>query len=146
MENDNWLDEDTRKEALLKEALVEPRIGALKDDNLTDILIREMNNLTLDPGSYATNNINLRKFSTYMNRYNGFHHKELSNETKPLTILLGMQVNAFYYMFDNSINVMEGILHPPIYHDAWPNSLKFGTIGFIVGHELTHGFDSIGSM
>lgn len=73
------------------------------------------------------------------------HHKELSNTTKPLELLVGMQVNAFYYNIDNSINVMAGILHPPAYHQAWPNSLKFGTIGYLVGHELTHGFDSIGS-
>ncbi|KAL7728826.1 hypothetical protein ACLKA6_004177 [Drosophila palustris] len=146
LENANWLDEETRKEALLKESTIESRIGSFKDDNLTESLIREMNNLTFVPGSYPSNNINLRHFHVYMRRYNGLHYKELSNETKPLELLVGMQVNAFYYNVDNSINVMAGILHPPAYHQAWPNSLKFGTIGYLVGHELTHGFDSVGSM
>jgi len=104
-----------------------------------------MNNLTFVPGSYATNNINLRKFSKNIKRYNGLHHKEMSNETKPLELLVGVQVNAFYFNLDNSINVMAGILHPPSYHQAWPNSLKFGTVGYLVGHELTHGFDTVGS-
>ncbi|XP_034489066.1 neprilysin-1-like [Drosophila innubila] len=146
LENANWIYEDTRMEALLKESTIVAHIGSLKDDNLTDILIREMNNLTFVPGSYATNNINLRKFGVYMKRYNGFHHKELSSDTKPLDLLLGINTNAFYYLLDNSINVMAGILHPPAYHEAWPNSLKFGTIGYIVGHELSHGFDSSSSI
>ncbi|XP_034485639.1 neprilysin-2-like [Drosophila innubila] len=146
LENANWIDEDTRKEALLKESTIVAHIGSLKDDNLTDILIREMNNLTFVPGSYATNNINLRKFGVYMKRYNGFHHKELSSDTNSLDLLLGIMVNAFYYLLDDSINVMAGILHPPLYHESWPNSLKFGTIGYIVGHELSHGFDSRSSI
>ncbi|XP_030559269.1 neprilysin-2 [Drosophila novamexicana] len=145
LQNANWLDVETREEALLKESTIVPRIGKCKDDSLSESLIRAMNNLTLIPGSYARNNINLNHFSTYIRRYNGMHHKELSNTTKPLELLVGMQVNAFYYNIDNSINVMAGILHPPAYHQAWPNSLKFGTIGYLVGHELTHGFDSIGS-
>ncbi|KAL7727589.1 hypothetical protein ACLKA6_014938 [Drosophila palustris] len=146
LENASWLDEETRERALLKESKIETRIGALKDDNLTDILIHQMNNLTFVPDSYATNHINLRKFYVSQRRYNGFHHKELSKESKPLRFLVGLIVNAFYYIFENSIYVMAGILHPPFYHQAWPNSLKFGTIGYLVGHELTHAFDSDGAM
>ncbi|KAM8703539.1 hypothetical protein ACLKA7_008201 [Drosophila subpalustris] len=146
LENASWLDEETRERALLKESKIETRIGALKDDNLTDILIHQMNNLTFVPDSYATNHITLRKFRVSQRRYNGFHHKELSKESKPLRFLVGLIVNAFYYYFENSINVMAGILHPPFYHQAWPNSLKFGTIGYLVGHELTHAFDSNGAM
>ncbi|EDV93179.1 endothelin-converting enzyme 1 [Drosophila grimshawi] len=145
LENANWLDGDTRKEALLKESTIVPRIGAFKDDSLSEGLIREMNNLTLINGTYAQNNINLKRFSTYLKRYNGIHYDTLADTTKPLELLVGMQVNAFYYNLDNSITVMAGILHPPAYHQAWPNSLKFGTLGYLVGHELTHGFDSIGS-
>ncbi|KAL7740447.1 hypothetical protein ACLKA6_013239 [Drosophila palustris] len=146
LENASWLDEETRKEALLKESAIVSRIGALKDDNLTDILIREMNNLTFVPESWATNQITLRKFRIYMMRYNGFHHKELSEETKPLQFLIGTSVNGLFSRIENSINVMAGLLHPPVYHQSWPNSLKFGTIGYLVGHELTHGFDSIGAI
>ncbi|KAH8409721.1 hypothetical protein KR222_002773, partial [Zaprionus bogoriensis] len=145
LEKANWLDEETRKEALFKESKLEARLGSFKDAKLTDDLIRAINNLTFVPDSYAQSNINLNKFRTYIRRYNGLHHKVQSNDTKPLELLVGMQVNAFYYNVDNSINVMAGILHPPAYHQAWPNSLKFGTIGYLVGHELTHGFDTVGS-
>ncbi|XP_023176579.2 membrane metallo-endopeptidase-like 1 [Drosophila hydei] len=145
LDNANWLDAETRKEALLKESTIVTRIGAFQDKNLSESLIRAMNNLTVKPDNFPASNIDLKRFSTYLKRYIGIHHKELTNDTKPLELLVGMQVNAFYYNLDNSINVMAGILHPPSYDQAWPNSLKFGTIGYLVGHELTHGFDSTGA-
>ncbi|EDW14542.1 membrane metallo-endopeptidase-like 1 [Drosophila mojavensis] len=145
LDNANWLDAETRKEALLKESTIVTRIGAFQDKNLSESLIRAISNLTVKPDNFPENNINLKRFSTYMKRYLGIHHKSLTNDTKPLELLVGMQVNAFYYNLDNSINVMAGILHPPSYDQAWPNSLKFGTIGYLVGHELTHGFDTIGA-
>ncbi|XP_068157185.1 membrane metallo-endopeptidase-like 1 [Drosophila tropicalis] len=145
LENAQWLDDETRREALEKESTIESRIGSFKDDELVHRLIREMKNLTFLDGTYAQNNINLKRFKVYMNRFNGHHNLELSNETKPLELIMGMQVNAFYYNIDNSINVMAGLLHPPAFHQTWPNSLKFGTIGYLVGHEFTHGFDSVGS-
>ncbi|XP_051862451.1 neprilysin-2-like isoform X3 [Drosophila albomicans] len=145
LNNATWIDEETRKEALLKESTMTSRMGSFKDEHLTQLLIREMNNLTFVPDSYTQSIINLRKFRRYMKRYNSIHYKQLSNETKPLELLLGMQVNAFYYIVDNSINVMSGVLHPPAYHHDWPNSLKYGTFGYLVGHELSHAFDSDGS-
>ncbi|XP_017859047.1 PREDICTED: membrane metallo-endopeptidase-like 1 [Drosophila arizonae] len=145
LDNANWLDAETRKEALLKESTIVTRIGAFQDKNLSESLIRAISNLTVKPNNFPENNINLKRFSTYMKRYLGIHHKSLTNDTKPLELLVGMQVNAFYYNLDNSINVMAGILHPPSYDQAWPNSLKFGTLGYLVGHELTHGFDTIGA-
>ncbi|KAH8311792.1 hypothetical protein KR044_008066, partial [Drosophila immigrans] len=145
LNNATWIDEETRKEALLKESTMTTRMGSFKDEVLSQLLIREMNNLTFVPDSYAQSTINLRKFRRQMKRFNSINHKALSNETKPLELLLGMQVNAFYYNVDNSINVMSGLLHPPAYHHDWPNSLKYGTFGYLVGHELSHGFDSVGS-
>ncbi|ALC47560.1 CG5527 [Drosophila busckii] len=144
LETANWLDAETRKQALDKESSIEPRIGAYKDNELSEKLIRAMRNLTVKE-TYAENNIELKRFGRYIKRYIGHHHKQLSNATKPLELLVSMQVNAFYYGIDNSINVMAGIFHPPAYHRAWPKSLKFGTIGYLVGHELTHGFDTSGS-
>jgi len=56
IENASWIDEDTRKEALLKELTIESLIGSFEDGDLADKLIRELDNLTFVPGSYATNN------------------------------------------------------------------------------------------
>ncbi|KAH8277543.1 hypothetical protein KR026_012635 [Drosophila bipectinata] len=143
LEKVEWLDPETRQEAQLKESTIEPVIGSYKNEEVSSRLIQEIHRLDLENASFPQRLIQQRKLLTRLRRFNGFHSKP--NDTKPLELLLGMQVNAFYYNLDNSIYVMAGILHPPVYHPDWPNSLKFGTLGYLVGHELTHGFDTVGS-
>jgi len=47
---------------------------------------------------------------------------------------------------DNSINFPAGIFQPPFFSANEPDYLNYGGIGSIAGHELTHGFDSSGSL
>ncbi|XP_064078138.1 neprilysin-1-like [Macrobrachium nipponense] len=55
-------------------------------------------------------------------------------------------VNAYYKAEDNAITVTAGILENPYYaHDSLA-ALNYGGIGFFMGHEMTHGFDSIGRL
>ncbi|KAK3607412.1 hypothetical protein CHS0354_003048 [Potamilus streckersoni] len=53
-------------------------------------------------------------------------------------------VNGYYSLAYNHIVFPAGILRPPLYNPDLPKSFNFGSFGFIVGHELTHGFDNIG--
>ncbi|KAH8277421.1 hypothetical protein KR026_010656 [Drosophila bipectinata] len=145
LEKVEWLDPETRREAQLKESTIQSIIGSYENEEITTRMIQEIRGLDLKEASYPQSLIHLRKLVTRLRRFNGFHYEELHNESKPLDFLLGMQVNAFYYNLDNSIYVMAGILHPPAYHPDWPNSLKLGTLGYLMGHELTHGFDTMGS-
>lgn len=141
----DWLDESTRIAALKKEATMTIHIGRYENRTLTNHLIKEMKQLEFIADNYDYNNLLLRKFHTYMKRYNRLHRSEMDNTTKPLELLIGMQINSFYYNLDNAIYVMAGALHPPSYHNAWPYALKFGTLGYLIGHELTHGFDGVGA-
>ncbi|XP_061095930.1 phosphate-regulating neutral endopeptidase PHEX isoform X2 [Conger conger] len=54
-------------------------------------------------------------------------------------------VNAFYSSSTNQIRFPAGELQKPFFWGLnYPRSLSYGAIGVIVGHELTHGFDSNG--
>lgn len=147
LEQAEWLDEETREQALLKEAAIKPHIGRLENKNITNRLIKQINEFNYVEDNYERNLVNLFKFRTMQRRFNGLHHKAYDNYAlKPLELLKGKQVKAVYKNVDNSIYVMAGIFNPPVYHKAWPAALKFGTIGYLVGHEFTHAFDTVGAL
>jgi putative endopeptidase len=53
-------------------------------------------------------------------------------------------VNAYY---DSNLNEMvfpAGILQPPFFDPAADPAVNYGSIGAVIGHEMTHGFDDEG--
>jgi putative endopeptidase len=54
-------------------------------------------------------------------------------------------VNAYYRSSFNDINFPAGILQPPFFDFRVDPALNFGSIGVVIGHEMTHGFDDQGS-
>jgi endothelin-converting enzyme/putative endopeptidase len=53
-------------------------------------------------------------------------------------------INAYYDPQLNTINFPAGILQPPFFEKDMDDSVNFGAIGMVIGHELTHGFDDQG--
>ncbi|MBM4375277.1 MAG: M13 family metallopeptidase [Deltaproteobacteria bacterium] len=54
-------------------------------------------------------------------------------------------VNAYYDPNKNQMVFPAGILQPPFYSPKASLAVNLGSIGMVVGHELTHGFDDQGS-
>lgn len=55
-------------------------------------------------------------------------------------------LNAFYDPSLNSINMLPGLMSFPIFNASNPLMLNLATYGWIIGHELTHGFDNNGRL
>ena len=54
------------------------------------------------------------------------------------------QVNAYYSHVENSINFPAGILQGVFFNPDRPAYMNYGGIGWVIGHEITHGFDDRG--
>jgi len=53
-------------------------------------------------------------------------------------------VNADYSPQMNDINFPAGILQPPFFDRTQDDAVNYGSVGSVIGHELTHGFDDEG--
>ena len=53
-------------------------------------------------------------------------------------------VNAYNGGFENKIVFPAGILQPPYFDPAADDAVNYGSVGAIIGHEITHGFDDDG--
>ncbi len=54
-------------------------------------------------------------------------------------------VNAYYSPSMNEIVFPAGILQPPFFDASADDAVNYGSLGFVIGHEMTHGFDDSGS-
>ncbi|XP_028410275.1 endothelin-converting enzyme homolog [Dendronephthya gigantea] len=55
-----------------------------------------------------------------------------------------LEVNAKYFLLKNRVGILGGMFQTPFYGSGRPNALNYGSLGYIVGHEITHGFDNNG--
>lgn len=53
--------------------------------------------------------------------------------------------NALNLPLQNAINLPAAILQPPMYNPASDPAANYGAIGAVIGHEITHAFDSLGA-
>ena len=54
-------------------------------------------------------------------------------------------VNAVNLPLQNALNFPAAILQPPFFDPQAPDAVNYGAIGSIIGHEISHTFDSEGS-
>ncbi len=54
-------------------------------------------------------------------------------------------VNAVNLPLQNALNFPAAILQPPFYDPKAPAAVNYGAIGSVIGHEISHTFDTEGS-
>lgn len=131
LEKNDWMDEATREQALLKLSTFEPRIGYTK--KWTDFTTLEIGDSLLENALAITDFL----WRDQLSRLGGPVDRELW-PYPPQT------VNASYNPLLNQITFPAGILQPPFFDLAADPAVNYGAIGAVIGHEIGHGFDDQG--
>ncbi|KAJ8929212.1 hypothetical protein NQ314_018091 [Rhamnusium bicolor] len=137
----DWMDDETRQNALDKAKSMATHI-AYPDELLDDHkLVEFYDGLELDPAHYMRSILNLTLFGT---RFSFKRLRQPVNKTDWITHGRPAVVNAFYSSIENSIQFPAGILQGVFFNADRPRYMNYGAIGFVIGHEITHGFDDQG--
>ncbi len=128
----SWMDPPTRRMALLKLSRVVNQIGYPE-------VWRDYGTLLVDRSSFLRSVLAANAFEV---------RRQLAKIGKPVDRkewqLTPPAVNAYYDPQLNEMVFPAGILQPPFFDRGAPQTVNYGSIGMIVGHELTHGFDDEG--
>ncbi|MEJ1277575.1 hypothetical protein NN561_008492 [Cricetulus griseus] len=154
-----WMDAETKKKAEEKALAIKERIGypddiISNDNKLNNEYLEQycddavinisppifyLMQLTYKEDEYFENIIQNLKFSQSKQL------KKLREKVDKDEWISGAAVvNAFYSSGRNQIVFPAGILQPPFFSARQSNSLNYGGIGMVIGHEITHGFDDNG--
>ncbi|XP_043506308.1 neprilysin-4-like isoform X3 [Frieseomelitta varia] len=134
----DWMDANTRARAHAKLRAIRPFVGIPDWINNSEKLNKFYEGINIIPG---------KLFETFLLLIDAATKKSLNSlrekPNKNRWISTGTTVNAFYSAILNSVTFPAGILHPPFYGNGL-QSINYGAMGAIMGHELTHGFDDQG--
>lgn len=132
LERLDWMDDETRAEALVKLEAFEPRIGYPEVWN-------EFDGLELRAGDYFGNRERMSDFAwaEQLRRFPNPVDRRLWGWPPQI-------VNASYSPLMNQITFPAGILQAPFFDMHADAAMNYGAIGAVIGHEIGHGFDDNG--
>ena len=135
IQDNDILEPATKEKAILKLSTMGVKMGY--PDKVLDIY----NKLTFNSEDSLYDIINsLDKIHTLDNL------SKLNQPTNPEKWAMpGHMVNACYDPFVNDITFPAAILQPPFYSIKQTRSENLGGIGAVIGHEISHAFDSNGA-
>ena len=136
MEED-WMSDETKEMAVNK--LSNLKINAVYPDKWPDDSMYKVVSKA-EGGTY---------FQAVLDFYSGMEQEMLSKiNTKvdpDLWTVDILETNAFYNFQDNSINIIPGFFCSATYRSDMSVEELYGTLGTVIGHEISHAFDSTGS-
>ncbi len=133
LKEENWLSEETKNKAI--EKLDTLKINAVYPDKWIDYSSLDLTGL-----SYRQCLDAIAEFNRAMDVSNT--NGTVDKDTFELSCL---EANAFYNPLNNSINILVGILNDPFYHEGMSKEELLGGIGALIGHEISHAFDTQGA-
>jgi endothelin-converting enzyme/putative endopeptidase len=133
LENITWMAPATKKEAITK-------LGTLKVSIGYPDHWRSYSGYDVKPDNLFANVWNAGLFD---------YHYSLSRIGQPTDrsewCMYPQTVNAVNLPLDNGLNFPAAILQPPFFDPNAPAAHNYGAIGTVIGHEISHTFDSEGA-
>ena len=129
----DWMGEETKKQAYLK----------------LDKLVRKMG-YPDKWKDYSTLDIKHDSYVQNIFRASEYEFKQNINRIgKPIDraywFITPPTINAFYGPTINEIVFPAGIMQPVFFNPDADDAVNYGSMGAVIGHELTHGFDDQGA-
>uniref|UniRef100_A0A646QJ69 Neprilysin n=1 Tax=Hemiscolopendra marginata TaxID=943146 RepID=A0A646QJ69_9MYRI len=142
IEESKWLDEETKKRAILKVDSIRRFVGYpdfIFDDKELE---NEYKDVPIVKPTHFQNFLEnqMIRYEKYREKYK-IPDKESGDRWQSSP----MEINAFYDPETNSIWFPAGILQLPFFDWKRLAAINFGMIGAIIGHEIGHAFDNYGS-
>ncbi|RHY64559.1 hypothetical protein DYB34_013585, partial [Aphanomyces astaci] len=132
LDSAEWLDDPTRANAQDKLSKLTHLLGGPKNP-------KTYPTLTFEPKAYIGNLNKVSAFDTTFNLalIDTAVDKHLWNK-------LALALNGYYQPSKNRIVIPAAYLQPPFFDAKADPSANYGTIGVVIGHEISHGFDNHG--
>src|SRR5947207_8539509 len=129
-----WMGPDTKKKALEKLTTFNPKIGY--PDKW-----KEYSSISLSRESFWTNEVAAAKWNIVSDTW-ALIGKPTDRGRWGMTPPTS---NAYYNPLLNEIVFPAGILQPPAFDVKGVDAVNYGSIGVVIGHEISHGFDDQGA-
>lgn len=134
LKKENWLTTETMEKALEKLSAI--RINAVYPDKWRDYSSLDINNCSY---MEAVEKIRCFERAEDIKNIDGKPDKDLWNVDLS-------EANAYYMPLENSINILLGILGGCFWREDMEEEELLGGIGAIIGHEISHAFDTNGAV
>jgi neprilysin len=143
LKTNDWMDEETKHEALKKLKAMHSNIAypnELLDDSK---LAGYYRGLKLNETNYLQSAMAIDNHGKEFicSRF----HKPV-NKTDWVDLSTSIYVNANYNGKTNSITIIAAMLQGHFYAAERPDYMNYASIGYVIGHEMTHGFDDLGKL
>ncbi|XP_076623898.1 uncharacterized protein LOC143343172 [Colletes latitarsis] len=143
IEDATWMNDEARHFVLDKLMFMKKMIGYPKEYRNNTIMETYFRGLSITPSRFE-NFLSVKRYTKQQNlkRYYTMEEFTLSE----FSLLDPLVVNAFFVPFINSIEITAADLQSPLFEFHHPWYSNFGFIGYVMAHEVNHGFDSGGIM
>lgn len=135
----DWMDDQTRRYAKVKNRAMARTVGYPENLKNDSYLTEYYQQAKIRKSHFFQNVISLNQLK--------MHHL-MKHLRRPVERqrweLAAHEVNAGSVPSKNKIIFPAGILQPPLFNADYPKYINYGSMGLIVGHEITHEFDNTG--